>query len=371
MKTACIFIWTLLFVSACTMDNSNAQNAGADSQQKTNATNTNTLQDDKSSKNYWKELVNYEIKDKNGELVASTPIPASWKVDAKNGVLTGPGDLKIIDYKAKSFFSANGQNGLNPYTQTPQRSFPGIEQLIQQDIVPFFRQQNLTYVGYEELPKVAKPNEWYAEQLYRVGPKASVEKSYGLDFKKPNGDPAFVLINLTVGQINDMQNWYYTYSLLQSDKSVFEKSKKQYLFALENIHYNMEPIIAYNEAEARRIGQSWDAFRQKMNDNQRAFESWQRNQINKNEAINNAIMSNYKSNNERMDREQDRFLDYIYERQNVQSDETGQKYKVEYGYNRYWMNNDGDYLAVPYQDYDPNADKNLNQVHWQELNKIK
>ena len=129
--------------------------------------------------------------------------------------------------------------------------------------------------------------------------------------------------------------------------------------------------MAYNKAEAQRIGQSWAAFNQKMAANQAAFEAQQRNHINKVNAVNDAIMSNWDSKNKAMDKNQEQFLDVIYERQNVQNSETGEKHKVEYGYNKYWMNSDGQYIATESPTYNPNADENMNQQKWQELNKIK
>lgn len=44
-------------------------------------------------------------------------------------------------------------------------------------------------------------------------------------------------------------------------------------------------------------------------------------------------MSGYKARDAASDKNQDQFLDYVYERQNVQDGESD-PYKVEYGYNK-------------------------------------
>ena len=168
-----------------------------------------------------------------------------------------------------------------------------------------------------------------------------------------------------------MQMWYYYTSILQSDKNAFDRAKKQLLFSLSNLRYNLEPIMAYNRAEAQRIGQSWTAFNQRLATNQAAFEAQQRTHINTVNGVNNAIMSSWEAKNKAMDNNQTQFIDNIYENRNVINSETGEKYKVADGYNRYWMNSDGQYIATELQNYNPNTDENMNRQKWQELQKIK
>ena len=45
--------------------------------------------------------------------------------------------------------------------------------------------------------------------------------------------------------------WSYFVSSLEADKDVFEK-KKQLLFSISNVRYELEPIMAYNGSEAEK-----------------------------------------------------------------------------------------------------------------------
>ena len=128
--------------------------------------------------------------------------------------------------------------------------------------------------------------------------------------------------------------------------------------------------MAYNRSEAEKAGRSWAQFNARMEQNQANFEASQRAHINKTNAINDAIMSGWRERNAASDRMQERTIDGIYERTNV-VDESGQKYKVESGYNQYWMNSDGEYISTDKVDYNPNLDDNMNDQKWQELKEIK
>lgn len=251
------------------------------------------------------------------------------------------------------------------------RPMPQIDQLIKEDFIPWANTKGFQYVKHYEIPEISKLDKWYSDQLYKAMPTNSYVKAYGSEWKDKNGKPYFLIIRLNASETQYMLNWYYMSSLLEADASVFEQAKKQYIFALSNMRYNLEPIMKYNKEEAQRIGQSWEAFNKKMVANQAAFEAQQRAHVNKSNAINDAIMSNWKSGNASSDRNQENFIDMIREETNVQNTETGKIYKVQEGANLYWMNQDGDYIGTKSPTYNPNLDETINEQKWQELKKIK
>ncbi len=168
-----------------------------------------------------------------------------------------------------------------------------------------------------------------------------------------------------------MQGWYYMCNGLEAEPAHFEKAKKQFIFALSNTRYNLEPIMEYNQQEAQRVGQSWAAHNQRMAQNQANFEASQRAFVNRSNAINDAIMSGWRERNAASDKSHEQFIDVINERENVVDPNSGQKYKVASGSNQYWMNSNGEYIGSNLQGYDPNLDKNMDPQKWQELKKAK
>jgi len=220
------------------------------------------------------------------------------------------------------------------------------------------------------LPEVSRIEKWYSDQLFQAVPMDKKTFAIGTDWQTADGNPYFLLVHFSISTTAQLRMWSYFVSSLEADKDVFEKAKKQLLFSISNAHYELEPIMAYNRSEAEKAGRSWAQFNARMAQNQANFEASQRAHINKTNAINDAIMSGYRERNAASDRMQEQRIDGIYERTNV-VDESGQKYKVESGYNQYWMNNDGEYISTDKVDYNPNLDDNMNDQKWQELKEIK
>lgn len=375
MNTRVILFSAIICAGMCACGGSENDTSG-NSAETIAATDDNESSENANAKrnskgNYWQKMVMLEVRDNNGTIQYWQPLPANWKFIAhsSDGVsIKGPDGIKVTDFPLHSFMM--DYTGMGVSNGMQMRAMPPIDDLIQQDVIPSASQRGLQYIRHYELPDVSRMNQWYADQLYSSAPTTKFNKAYGIDWKDADGRESFSILHVSSfkGQYSEM--WNYRASLLEADPSVFTLAKKQYIFSLANMRYNLEPIIAYNQAEAQRIGQSWDAFNRRMAANQAAFEASQRAHINKTNAINDAIMSNWRSSNEASDKNQEQFIDNIYENQNVVNEETGQKYKVQQGYNQYWMNNDGEYIGTPSNTYNPNLDENLNEQNWQKLNQI-
>jgi len=331
-----------------------------------------------SSNGFWEKLVMVEFKDPNGMVSAIMPFPSSWKIGQVNSSnegasITGPNGVKVTDFPARNFMNNYNANLQQAYEQGGQqmRGMPGIEQLIQEDFVPWAQNQGMVLEKFYEIPEVSKMDKWYSDQLFKAMPSRSDIAAIGIDWKKNDGAQSFMIVHLNVSTSNDMQNWYYMASVLESNADHFEVAKKQYIFALSNTRYNLQPIMTYNQQEAQRVGQSWAAHNQRMAQNQANFEASQRAFINKSDAINDAIMNGWREKNASSDRNQERFIDGVYERTNVENTETGQQYKVAAGANQYWMNSNGEYISTRLNDYNPNLDQKMNEVKWQQLKEVR
>lgn len=317
--------------------------------------------------NFWQKMVMKELKDANGAITAVTPVPESWLG------ATLPNNMKITSGPNQPFMYTNDQNMqyIAQSSGMSLRQYPGVEAFVKQDFIPWGNSQGYQYVKHYELPEVAKPQQWYQEQLYTIGRRENIAHAFGIDYKDKNGKPIFLLVNISVMNMPEQQNWFYSSQQLTVDSDVFEQTKKQVIFSFANIRYNLEPIMAYNRTEMEREGKSWAAFNAQLAQKQAAFDAQQRAHVNKSEAINNAIMSNYRNNNATSDKIHSRFIDAIREETNVVNTSTGTTYKVSEGSNYYWMNNDGDYFGTQKHDYNPNLDEGVNRKNWEELKRIK
>jgi len=323
----------------------------------------------------WQKLVMHPFHDAQGTLLVEMPFPSTWKVmsQRKQGepTIVGPKGIKIIDFPAQNFMYLRDPRLQQSYRAAgqPMRAMPGIEQLIQQDMAPWCDKQGLQYVRHYEIPEVTLIDQWYNDQLFKAVPAQMQIAAIGTEWVSAKGDPYFILMHLVVGNSADMQTWYYYCTGLQAEPAHFETAKKQLIFGLANARYNMQQIAAYNQMEAQKAGQSWAAHNERMARNQAAFEASQRAFVNRSTAAHDALMNNWRERNAASDRSHERFVDTITERTKVVNPSSGQQYKVDSGYNHYWMNADGKYLSTDRQDYDPNLDQTINNQNWQELKK--
>lgn len=373
MQIRYFLIGLTLCVASCSSNGNEddvSASTGADKASETQQEQSNS----KATNGFWEKLETIEIRDQNGVVALTMPFPSTWKMmPASNGgpSITGPHGIKVTDYPLRSFFINYNMSIQQAYAGQQMRGMPGVEQLIQEDFVPQGRQNGLELVKFYEIPEISKMDKWYSDALYKAMPSRSEVVAIGVDWKANDGSPQFSLIHLNVSTSEAMQQWYYRVSHLEAESEHFEAAKKQLIFSLANQRYNLEPIMAYNKAEAQRVGQSWAAFNQRMAQNQANFDAQQRAFVNKSNAINDAIMSGWRERNAASDIQQERTIDGIYERTNVQDVETGQKYKVSAGANQYWMNSQGEYISTQLQDYNPNLDDNMNEQKWKQLKQIK
>ncbi len=325
----------------------------------------------------WQKLEMMQFRDSKGEVFCEMPFPPTWKLNANAGKgqasITGPNGVKITNYPLQSFMYTNDPRMQQVYYQSGQqlRAMPGVKQIIEQDLVPWARNQGLQYVNAYELPEVTKVDKWYSDQLFKAVPSQSSNTAIGTEWKAADGSPFFLLMHLSGSNSAELQMWSYWCTGLQADAKHFDLAKKQLLFALENTYYPLEPIMAYNKMEAEKAGKSWAAHNQRMAQNQANFEASQRAHVNKSNAINDAIMNGWRERNAASDKAHGQFIDAITERTNVVDPNTGQRYKVSSGSNQYWMNSDGEYIGTQLHDYNPNLDDNMNNQKWQQLKEVK
>ncbi len=371
MRWQFIFLSALLF-SACNQSSESRSTAETTTSEKTeNGSNV------KASTSSWEQLKMYSFRDQSGNVVAEMPFPESWDVAENHAkgepTITGPYQTRITDYPIQIFMNVTDPRLQQAYYQSGQqmRAMPGIEELIQQDIAPWCAQYGYNLVKYYEVPEVSKADKWYSDQLYKAVPSEGRVVAIGTDWQTSDGKPYFLLLHLSVSNTAEMQNWSYWSSGLEADPEYFDRAKKQLLFSLASVRYALEPIAEYNQREAQKAGASWAAHNQRMAQNQAAFEAQQRAFVNKSNAINDAIMNGWRERNASSDRQHEQFVDVITERTKVTNSSTGQTYKVQSGYNQYWMNSNGEYISTNQSDYNPNLDDAMNNQRWEELKEVK
>lgn len=353
------------------------ENAGATNEQPNSAESPQAQDSGKpgAPSGQWEKLVMHPFHDAQGTLLVEMPFPASWKVTShrQHGepTITGPNGVKVIDFPLQFFNYTSDPRLQQTYRASGQRlrPMPSLATIVQQDVTPWAEGQGLKFVRQYEIPEVTKIDQWYNDQLFKAVPMRVQIKAIGTDWETAKGDRYFILMHISSADSGTMQNWSYYSTGIQAEKSHFEAAKKQLIFGLANARYNLQQIMAYNRMEAEKAGRSWAEHNARMARNQAAFEASQREFVNRSTAAHDALMAGWRERNAANDKAHERFVDTITERTKVVDPSSGQLYKVDSGYNHYWMNSDGKYLSTDKQDYDPNLDETLNKQKWQELKK--
>ncbi|HVK58964.1 MAG TPA: hypothetical protein VM735_09305 [Candidatus Kapabacteria bacterium] len=217
--------------------------------------------------------------DDKGQVMVEVPLPVSWKIakNPKRGEprIVGPNNIKVIDFPAQNFIYTRDPQLQRTYKQAGQRlrPAPSIQDLIQQDLVPWAIEQGLTLVKHYEIPEITRIDKWHNDQLYKAVPMESDVVAVGIDWKhQETGHKFFMILHRLASQSAQMQTWYYYYSGLQAGKDHFDTARKQLIFALSNARYNLDQIADYNRSEAEKAGKSWAAHNERLAQNQAAFQ---------------------------------------------------------------------------------------------------
>ncbi len=305
------------------------------------------------------------VNPKTGDLMAYIPLPANWSIS--NAGITGPNGIIIKEYGAKMFDNA-------------QRRPLSAQQILNQDLAPSIQQAGGKIVNTFPIPAIMKYDQNYSSKLYSSGDMQKTFDALGVDIVDPNGKPNFIIIRQGHYNYGYGGSWYYMTHTLECQSSVYDEAKQALIFGISNVQSNPDQIAAYNRNEVMKSEQSWAAHNTKMRNNQASFDARNRAYTASSNAALDASMDAWRTNNEisdmsqatwrnanaSSDRMQDMEVNGIHEWENVYDPGNNTSYKVDSGYDRYFMNGQGEYFGTNDQFYHPGQDVNLNGT-WNEV----
>jgi hypothetical protein len=202
--------------------------------------------------------------------------------------------------------------------------------------------------------------------LFKSVPSQDFFDVWVTEWKDPKGQPSMMVVHYMESASYGSVYWYYSITAMEASPQAFEQAKKALLNGLANIQNNPAHIQAYNQEEAQKSNQMWNAHNQRMKSNQASFEQTQRAMKSSNDAVNNSIMSTWESQNASSDRMQRNTVNSINEENTITDPANGQSYQVEAGYERYWTNGQGEQIMSNDYFYEPGTDPSMNG-QWTEV----
>lgn len=315
------------------------------------------------------ETVPHELRDQKNQLMAYVPLPVNW-VMYKSGkaTMSGPGDVFVYNVPVRNFMMSNDHYMAQQYQGNggKLRPFTSAGSILQEDFVPMAERQGAKLLGIKNLPQVAKADKAPTGMLYTIGQRDYRYDAAIAEFEGKDGKPYAIIVHLNGTAIANTLMWNYYANILDAPKDRYEEAKEILLNALSGITYNPRYFDQYNAGEQQREASSWAAFNQRMQANWNSFNAQQAAFKSKNEAINNTIMGGYESRMASMDRNHNRFVNYIKGEETVRASD-GSRHQVQTGSDHYYMNGDNKYIGTNDPNYDPNRDPAINNHNWEEV----
>lgn len=279
---------------------------------------------------------------KTGEVTQYMPIPASWKTSGSK--ITGPGNLEIQEYQYQSF-------------NTFQRRVMSARQIAQNIFGPSLQNEGSKIIKITDMPEMARKDAQNSDLFYSAG--GGYRKTFdavGVDVLTSDGKPVFLIIHQSFFNFGDMGMWGYATHSLTSNKSEYESAKSALIYALLNLQADKNYIARANNRMQRESQQSWAAHNSRMKSNQAAFQATQKAYTDASNSVSDIYMDTWKNTNASSDRMQSMTVNGINGTEVVQDPMYGGQYEVQSGYDRYFMNNSGEYVGTNDQFYQTGSD---------------
>ncbi len=305
------------------------------------------------------------VSPQTGKVLGYMPLPANWEIS--NGAIKGPGGLIARETPMRMYDSS-------------QRQPMSAQQILRYELAQSIQNEGGKITNTFPIPGIMQYDANYSNQLYG---SQNMQKSFdalGVDIVDANGNPSFLIVRQMAFSYGYGGNWGYLTHTLHCQPSAYKASRDAYIYGIANAQSNPQQIAEYNRNEAMKEQQSWASHNTRMRNNQAAFDAQQRSFTASSNAALDASMQTWRTNNEisdmsmdtwrnanaSSDRMQDMTVNGIHEWENVYDPASDQSYKVESGYDRYFMNGQGEYFGTNDQFYQPAQDINLNGT-WTEV----
>jgi hypothetical protein len=268
--------------------------------------------------------------------------------------------------RSKTYFYSTNQSMMQYFQQTNQDiAQPQSAGAIQQGTVSSMMEQK----GYKKTGEGR--SQAHENRLARAARAYNLSNlqmaAIASDWTAPDGRKAQTILFHVIMPNQTETTWWYETVVIEGQGKNFDKVARDFSSAIAETQDNpkwiqyTQQVIAQQNTVAQ---QNFNANQQRINNNQRNFEAQQRAIVGANDAVNQSIMDNWKTQNQASDYNQSQFIDYIRDEQNVYDPNSGNTYKVESGYDQYYINNSGEYIGTNDANYNPNLDPTINNETW-------
>lgn len=297
---------------------------------------------------------------KTGQPSMYIPFPASWKLikGAALGqpAISGPHGLTCIVYPPQSYtYTNNAMMNQSLQSNGAQVMEPvGVEQIMNQVIIPQGQQMGMTLLKKYPVPEIAAKDKEYSDRLNGGSSPQNVFNTIGSDWKDNEGNTVFVLLHYFEMRTNVSINWGYNAELMKVQPSNFKAAKQQYVYAMANKVFNQNDVIAFQNDLSRQIKQQEDHATAMRNIQSEGSRKRLAMDAETNAHLQNNQIAGYENRGRNNDLLQEQRSNALNNVSVVVSPYDGKEYQVASGNKTYWINNEGKYIKSDDPLFDPN-----------------
>lgn len=284
-----------------------------------------------------------------GELLAEVPLPADWKVTSQEWV--APGDVRAREVTGEFLSGVD----------------TGIDQIIQSKLIPLVQQSGNRVLGIEDYPEIAEFDTAYSSQLWKFAPSQDHHAAKGIVYEDDNNLKGVIVVHFKNSRSQFGTSSFYSMHVLEGPARAFDVRKQEFLYALAKQKSNPEQIAAYNQREQQSAANRTRSFNAQQRQKQQQFDGWMATQRQSSNSALDSSMESWRRRQDMTDTGHQRQIDAITGTTPVYNSDTGQTWQVEDGYDRYYMNNSGEYIPTDDAFYNPNMDPAVNNQDWTEV----
>ncbi len=277
------------------------------------------------------------------------PYPSDWQLTGK--AIVGPGDTRIQEVAGDVLSNQNRT----------------IDQIINGKLLPMLKKENNRVLNVETYSVLAQKLKEHYSQYWSIAPTQKHYSVKGIEYEDDDGSKGLLIVYFVDSRSQFGNTNFYYIGIMESRASHYDTSKSAFLYAQANKRVNPENIAAFNRKEQQKAANSNRQFQARQTQKQRQFDSWMNTQRQVSNSALDSSMNSWRARNEMMDHGQELQVNSIYEQTQVVHPNTGESWTVDDGYNRYYLNNDHQYISTDDYFYNPNMDPNLNNQQWYEV----
>jgi len=314
-----------------------------------------------------------------------TPFPSGWKYDNNPNdqlLLVGPNGTEVYESNSGLMTYSNDPFARQSAQMAGAQVVPvmNLNQYLSQRFSPYMEQR-----GYRMTNQFPMPEARDLWEVFGAGmPQGLSRRQYdviGVEWDNGNGSKAFTVLIQMVLTRQDFVTWNVSAGEMYASESEYESAKEAYAYASANIEVNPNWQIAKNNqllAKIRADKQVWD---ERMRQSQiqhigRMNSILARSETSSSVAkINSDILdishAGYLKRSDMVSTGQANSVNMIGEQSVISNVNTGEMYKVDAGYNNYWVNGDGKYFHTDNSNYDPRMDNSINNQQWERFEVVR